>query len=245
MPLFEASLSGNLNVSADSKVLRIQGIPETTDKGVIFTNEFYDTPLYRAPNNGLVYKMPLAQYKAKNCAYAFNGDTNGLAYWAATSFGKSIWKIPDSSLGWYVYSSGNLIDENLNPVDGDTSSLFDRSSKLATTNDAENSTFQILLLYLGESEGFYPSGIYLKSPSVETYGFIKNWDIEYNFVDGNTDRQSFVNDDRLVGINKELYIPKNNNVVICNSVIIRQTGLNSIGTNHLCLGEIELYGIYK
>ncbi len=75
-----------------ANVKRVQGIPKTGEDGVFFLNEFSDKPLYRAPNNGAAYRISTLQYRAKNCLYVSNGDTNGLAYWAGTSFGTSAWR---------------------------------------------------------------------------------------------------------------------------------------------------------
>lgn len=212
--------------------------PESGEEGIIFLNELDNEPKYREPNNGKVFDLILRRYFGKKCEYESNNDTNGLLYWIGTDFGAKDWARPYDQ---YIQLNPSSFVED--------SSYFYRealSQRRPDTFSTDDQPYSFINVDLHTEQMLQVSGIYLKSPSVAKFGFIKSYHI--NIIDTLRSeigyQQIIDNDDRLVGTNTELYLPLPNVSFKTKHVQIIQTGLNSAGTNHLALGQIELYGVF-
>lgn len=232
-------MSASIDIKIYQDFLRLKSQsapPDTQSDGIIFLNELDNKPKFRESNNGKIYDLMTERYIGKNCQYEFNGDTNGLFYWIGTDFGN---KTVVSSLSNYIEINPSSILPDYsysNPND-----LFYRNEATFTTDDIP---YSFINVDFKARQQLQISGIYLKSPSVSDYGFIKTYTIgiidpAYNEL---AHVISVIDDSRLIGINTELYIPLPDISFKTKQISIFQEGLNTNGTYHLALGQIELYG---
>lgn len=227
----------NVNVKQDFINLKSQTIPpETQAEGIFFLNELDNLPKYREPNNGKIYNLSTTRYVSKNCVFEEPGDNNGLFYWLLTDYGGQAWTltdIPTIAFSW----SGAPFEEQHN----DRTVLY---SKDIGTFAISNAEFNYIALDFTFPQKFSPSGLLLRSPHVEQYGFLRNYVI-FMQEEGYEDYILYSNvqdSNQLVGVNSFIYISVPSNTRKLSRLFIQQTGVNSIGTHSFALGGIELYG---
>lgn len=232
-------MATSIDIKIRQDFLRLKTLavpPETDEDGCLFLNELDGKPKFREPNHGLVYDLVLRRYIGKNCVYQQPDDTNGLFYWHNTDFGTKPW-VNDYIQTINVYPTGGLSV----PEYSDKLSLFNRQPSAFVV---EETPFSSLVIDFSFSQKFYPTGIFLRSPSIDTFGFLQNY-VVYMLEEGAENSIcsfSFEDDLALLGVNSFHYIPVDNNNRAAFRVVVLQTGPNSIGTNHFALGQIELYG---
>lgn len=213
-------------------------VPNTEDEGIIFVSTLDNKPRYRAPNNGTVFVFELGLDKAKNLIYAANENTNGLLYWLGTQFDTQPWINPASQYCYLSYSSHENSTNNWG--------IFQLSSRelgFVSTSDIPDSYFSVELY---PPDSIKLSGIYIRSPDRGTYGFPTSWNL--TSTDTMTNITSIlyeaVDSPALDGIDKEIFIPISPAFSATSKVTFNMIGTNTIGTNTLCLGQMELYGLF-
>lgn len=167
-----------------------------------------------------------------NLTFASNGDVNGLLYWLGTSEGMSEWVNPQS-INKIVVTSSTVLN-------GSLLMLSDRLTSDFRTDPVTNAFAKIEIVGTKKLVCNYYS---IRTWQSNNFS-LRGWKLEGS--NNNTawdvlDSQS--NNTSLDTNSKWLSLPVTSSTAYKFFRLV-QTEPNSSGTNHLVLGEIELYGNY-
>jgi len=174
--------------------------------------------------------------------YATDGDANGACYWVGTRRGTAAWTNP--------HTAGLLTVVISSPDGGTPPDLVDRAANSVSTGNAANSFVGI---DLGSSAALRVNNYSIRNRSLYGTDNLRSWKLQgCNSVASNlpadwalaswTDLDTQVANTSIDTINEWLTLPVTLTPVAYRYIRILQTGVNSSGGNHLCMGEFEFYG---
>ncbi|QHG15809.1 discoidin domain-containing protein [Nostoc sp. ATCC 53789] len=165
--------------------------------------------------------------------YSSNGDDNGLFYYLGTNGKTTFWVNPATTSALIVTASST---EGGSPV-----GLSDRSASEYYSNISANNWIKYQIDTGKKLKCNYYS-IRSRANNVDYYP--RNWILQGS-NDGSTwtDLDTQVNNTTISSISQWLSLPVTSTTAYSYFRLL-QNGVDSSGVGYLCLGEIELYGLY-
>ena len=189
---------------------------------------------------------PKPQVTGAAYVYSFAGDTNGYVYYIGSSINGGTFANPNSQVGGTLAFASSTYTGNTNEITNRTS-----TGEWHTFNSSN----QWIALDLGTGRAFRPNTYTLQNGTASSAFAIRNWklqgsnDVATNDITGGnaatwTDIDVRVNDTTMGTSNAAwaTYTIASQPLTGYRWFRILCTGNNANGTQHLVLGEFELYG---
>ncbi|HYX16488.1 MAG TPA: hypothetical protein VE944_19395 [Nostoc sp.] len=162
--------------------------------------------------------------------FVSNGDANGVLYYVGTGNGTRVWQNPHNS---------GLILTASSVTKGSLPLLSDRAEGEFHTNDAAGSWVRINLGGARLKCNRYS----IRNRNADLH-YLRNWKLQGSNDGTNwVDLDAQVNNTFLVTPSQWLSLPVTSNVEYSNFRLLI-TGVNSSNAYYICLGELELYGLF-